>query len=46
MTGQREDAMSAFSDAELHYLGSQRLGRMVSWSLEDGFQGRSLGLTT
>jgi pyridoxamine 5'-phosphate oxidase family protein len=30
MTGQQEDAMSAFSDAELDYLGSQRLGRLAT----------------
>ena len=29
MTGQQEDAMSVFSDAEIHYLGSQRLGRLA-----------------
>jgi pyridoxamine 5'-phosphate oxidase family protein len=27
MTGRQEDAMSAFSDAEIDYLGSQRLVR-------------------
>jgi pyridoxamine 5'-phosphate oxidase family protein len=30
MTGQQEDAMSAFSHAELDYLGSQRLGRLAT----------------
>jgi pyridoxamine 5'-phosphate oxidase family protein len=30
MTGQQEDAMSAFSDAEIDYLGSQRLGRLAT----------------
>ena len=30
MTGQQEDAMSAFSDAEIEYLGSQRLGRLAT----------------
>lgn len=30
MTGQQEDAMSVFSDAELEYLGSQRLGRLAT----------------
>jgi pyridoxamine 5'-phosphate oxidase family protein len=30
MTGRQEDAMSAFSDAELHYLESQRLGRLAT----------------
>jgi pyridoxamine 5'-phosphate oxidase family protein len=29
MTGRQEDAMSAFSDAEIDYLGSQRLQRLV-----------------
>jgi pyridoxamine 5'-phosphate oxidase family protein len=30
MTGEQEDAMSAFSDAEIAYLGSQRLGRLAT----------------
>jgi Pyridoxamine 5'-phosphate oxidase len=30
MTGQQEDAMSAFSHAEFDYLGSQRLGRLAT----------------
>jgi pyridoxamine 5'-phosphate oxidase family protein len=30
MTGQQEDAMSAFSHAEIQYLGSQRLGRLAT----------------
>jgi hypothetical protein len=30
MTGQQEDAMSAFSHAEIDYLGSQRLGRLAT----------------
>jgi pyridoxamine 5'-phosphate oxidase family protein len=30
MTGRQEDAMSAFSDAEIDYLGSQRLGRLAT----------------
>jgi pyridoxamine 5'-phosphate oxidase family protein len=30
MTGQQEDAMSVFSDAEIDYLGSQRLGRLAT----------------
>jgi pyridoxamine 5'-phosphate oxidase family protein len=30
MTGQQEDAMSMFSDAEIQYLGSQRLGRLAT----------------
>jgi pyridoxamine 5'-phosphate oxidase family protein len=30
MTGQQEDAMSAFSDAEIQYLGTQRLGRLAT----------------
>jgi pyridoxamine 5'-phosphate oxidase family protein len=30
MTGQHEDAMSVFSDAEIEYLGSQRLGRLAT----------------
>jgi pyridoxamine 5'-phosphate oxidase family protein len=30
MTCQQESAMSAFSDAELDYLGSQRLGRLAT----------------
>jgi pyridoxamine 5'-phosphate oxidase family protein len=29
MTGRQENAMSAFSDAEIDYLGSQRLQRLV-----------------
>jgi pyridoxamine 5'-phosphate oxidase family protein len=28
--GQQEDAMSVFSDAEIDYLGSQRLGRLAT----------------
>jgi len=35
MTGQQEDAMSAFSHAEIDYLGSQRLGRLATVG-EDG----------
>jgi pyridoxamine 5'-phosphate oxidase family protein len=30
MTGQQEDAVSAFSDAEIDYLDSQRLGRLAT----------------
>jgi pyridoxamine 5'-phosphate oxidase family protein len=30
MTGEQEDAVSAFSDAEIAYLGSQRLGRLAT----------------
>jgi pyridoxamine 5'-phosphate oxidase family protein len=30
MTGEQEDAVSAFSDAELDYLDSQRLGRLAT----------------
>ena len=30
MTGQQEDAMSAFSHAEIDYLASQRLGRLAT----------------
>jgi pyridoxamine 5'-phosphate oxidase family protein len=30
MTGQQEDAMSAFSHAEFDYLGRQRLGRLAT----------------
>jgi PPOX class F420-dependent enzyme/OxyR family protein len=30
MTGQQEDAMSVFRDAEIQYLGSQRLGRLAT----------------
>jgi pyridoxamine 5'-phosphate oxidase family protein len=30
MTGQQESAMSAFSHAEIDYLGSQRLGRLAT----------------
>jgi pyridoxamine 5'-phosphate oxidase family protein len=30
MTAQQEDAMSAFSHAEIDYLGSQRLGRLAT----------------
>jgi pyridoxamine 5'-phosphate oxidase family protein len=30
MRGQQEDVMSAFSDAEIDYLGSQRLGRLAT----------------
>jgi pyridoxamine 5'-phosphate oxidase family protein len=30
MTRQQEDAVSAFSDAEIDYLGSQRLGRLAT----------------
>jgi pyridoxamine 5'-phosphate oxidase family protein len=30
MTGEQEDTVSAFSDAEIAYLGSQRLGRLAT----------------
>jgi pyridoxamine 5'-phosphate oxidase family protein len=30
MTGQQEDPVSVFSDAEIEYLGSQRLGRLAT----------------
>jgi pyridoxamine 5'-phosphate oxidase family protein len=30
MTGQQEEAMSVFRDAEIQYLGSQRLGRLAT----------------
>ena len=30
MTGQQEDPMSVFSDAEIEYLASQRLGRLAT----------------